>query len=203
MAKITFNYGCMGSGKTSKMLTQFDMYKRRHKKPLIIKPCLDTRETTGSDEKFVGWGVTKSRIVKNGEPTYYFDDLSSVLNSLEYKVLFVDECQFLTREDVITLCQIADSRNVDVFCYGLKTDTNGNLFEGAKSLFALADEFVEIDSLCEFDGCNQKAVAHVRYIDGVVDRSGKSIAIEQGDVTYKSVCRKHWMDEMHPTENQD
>lgn len=192
MGKIVFNYGCMGSGKTSKMLTQFDLYKRRKKKPLIIKPCIDTRETTGDETKFVGWGITKSRITKNEEPTYYFDNLKDTLNSLEFGVLFVDESQFLTREDILTLCDIA-SDNIDVFCYGLKTDVNGELFEGAKQLFALADEFIEIESLCEIENCNCKAVSHVRFIDGKVDYSGKSVAIEQGNVSYKSVCRKHWL----------
>ena len=115
MGKVIFNYGCMGSGKTSKMLTQFDLYKRRRKKPLIIKPCIDTRESNG--EKFVGWGVTKSRITKNEEPVYHFDKLDNTLNNLEFGVLFVDEAQFLTREDVLTLCNVADSHNVDVFCY--------------------------------------------------------------------------------------
>lgn len=193
MGKIIYNYGCMGSGKTSKMLTQFDLYKRRKKKPLIIKPCVDTRETSGNETKFVGWGVTKSRITKNEEPTYYFDELNNTLSHLDFGVLFVDECQFLTREDVITLCRIADNNNIDVFCYGLKTDVNGELFEGSKHLFALADEFIEIESLCEIENCNCKSVAHVRFINGELDYSGKSVEIEQGNVTYKSVCRKHWM----------
>ena len=93
----------------------------------------------------------------------------------------------------MTLCRIADSRNIDVLCYGLKTDVNGKLFEGAQHLFALADEFIEIDTLCEIDGCNCKAVSHVRFINGELDYSGKSVEIEQGNVTYKSVCRKHWL----------
>lgn len=191
MGKVIFNYGCMGSGKTSKMLTQFDLYKRRRKKPIIIKPCIDTRETSDGDV-FIGWGVTKSRITKNEEPAYYFDNLNHTLNSLEFGVLFVDEVQFLSREDIMTLCHYADVRDVDIFCYGLKTDVNGKLFEGAKHLFAIADEFVEIDSLCEVDGCNCKANCHVRFINGEPDYSGKSVAIEQGNITYKSVCRKHW-----------
>ena len=82
MAKLTFNYGCMGSGKTTRMLTQFDLYKRRRKKPLIIKPCIDTRET--GEEKFVGWGVTKSRITRNEEPVYYFDTLNLI-----YMILYM------------------------------------------------------------------------------------------------------------------
>ena len=46
MGKVKFFYGgAMGSGKkTTKMLAMFDTYKRRKKKPIIIKPCLDDRE---------------------------------------------------------------------------------------------------------------------------------------------------------------
>lgn len=190
MGKLVFNYGCMGSGKTTRMLTMFDLYKRRKKKPLIIKPCIDTRET--GKEKFVGWGVTKSRITKNEEPVYYFDTLGDTLRVLDFGVLFVDEVQFLTRQDVVTLSRIVDSHGVDVYCFGLKTDINGELFEGAKHLFALADEFVEYESLCEVDGCDNKATCHVRFINGELDTNKNNVMIEQGNVTYKSVCRKHW-----------
>lgn len=187
MGKIIFYYGCMGSGKTTKMLTQFDTYKRRKKNPLIVKPSLDTREG-----KFLGWGITKSRITKNEEPTYYYNNLEIELNQLDFGVLFVDEVQFLTREDVLSLCKISDDKDIDVLCYGLKTDANGQLFEGSKHLLALADEIKEIESLCEIDGCTCNAVAHIRYINGIRDTSGLSVAIEQGNVTYKAVCRKHW-----------
>jgi thymidine kinase len=106
--------------------------------------------------------------------------------------LFVDEVQFLTREDILFLCDVADSKHINVFCFGLRTDVLGNLFEGAKHLFALADEFEHIETLCEMDGCDGKAVAHIRYINGVRDESETSVAIETGDVSYKSVCRKCW-----------
>ena len=187
MSKVIFNYGCMGSGKTTSMLTLFDSYKRRKKKPIIIKPYIDNREGT-----FTGWGITKSRITKNEEPTYYFQNLKEELDKLSFGVLFVDEAQFLSREDVLILCDVCDTKNVDVICYGLKTDVNGELFEGSKHLLALADEFKEIESLCEIEGCGCKSVAHIRYINGIRDESGTSVAIEQGDVTYKAVCRKHW-----------
>ena len=157
MGKVKFFYGAMGSGKTTKMLAMFDTYKRRKKKPIIIKPCLDDREG-----KFIGWGVTKSRILTVEEPTYYFQDLKSELLELDFKCLFVDEVQFLTREDILFLCDVADSK------------------------------FEQIETLCEMDGCDGKAVAHIRYINGVRDESETSVAIETGDVSYKSVCRKCW-----------
>lgn len=187
MGKVTFIFGCMGSGKTTQMLTTFDSYKRKKKKPIIIKPIIDNREGN-----FNGWGITKSRITKFEEPTYYFKDLKPELDKFEYGVLFVDEAQFLTREDVLILCNIADQKDIEVFLYGLKTDVNGNLFEGVKHIFALADDFREIETKCEIEGCNCNAVAHIRYIDGVRIVDGDSVAIETGNVTYRSVCRKHW-----------
>ena len=190
MSKVVFTYACMGAGKTTQMLTMFDQYKRRKKKPIIIKPCIDVREGT-----FAGWGITKSRITKYDEPTYYYRDLRSELDKLDFGVLFVDECQFLSREDVLVLCDLCDNRGVDVFCFGLKTDVTGNLFEGTRHLLALADEINEIQSPCEIEGCNNKAICHIRYIDGVRDDGGKSVAIETGNVTYKSVCRKHWKEQ--------
>ena len=33
---------------------------------------------------------------------------------------------------------------------------------------------------------------HLRYINGQLDNSGEAVAIEKGDVTYKSVCRSCW-----------
>lgn len=188
MAKLTFTYACMGAGKTTQMLTMFDQYKRRKKKPVIIKPCVDVREGV-----FTGWGITKSRITKNEEPTYYYKDLREELVKLDFGVLFVDEAQFLTRKDVLTLCEVVDSFHKDVFCFGLKTDVTGNLFEGSKHLLALADDIIEIPSTCEIDDCDGKAVCHIRYIDGKRELEGKSVAIETGNVTYKSVCRKHWV----------
>ena len=182
MGKLTFTYACMGAGKTTQMITMFDQYKRRKKKPVIIKPCMDIREGV-----FAGWGITKSRITKNEEPTYYYKDLKTELESLDFGVLFVDEAQFLSREDV------CDKQNIDVYCFGLKTDVTGNLFEGSKHLLALADVINELQTPCEIDGCNCNATCHIRYIDGVRDTGDKSVAIETGNVTYKSVCRKHWL----------
>jgi len=188
MGRLVFYHGCMCAGKSTSLLTKFDDYKRRKKKPIIIKPVIDNR-----DGCFSGWGITKSRVIKFEEPAYYFSDLEKELNGLDFGALFVDEVQFLTRDDVLFLGKIADERDIDVFCYGLKVDVNFRLFDGAAALLALCDEEHEIETLCQIDGCNRKAIAHIRYINGERDMSGKSVAIETGDVTYKSVCRKHWM----------
>ena len=116
------------------------------------------------------------------------------MSKLDFKTLFVDEAQFLTKEDVLTLCKVAEEK--EVICYGLKTDVNGDLFSGAAALLALADETSEIEVPCEIDGCSKKAIAHIRYVDGVRETGVmKPVAIETGNITYKSVCRHHWLDE--------
>ena len=66
----------------------------------------------------------------------------------------------------------------------------GSLYSGI-----CADEINEIQSPCEIEGCNNKAICHIRYIDGVRDNGDRSVAIETGNVTYKSVCRKHWKEQ--------
>lgn len=185
---IKFYYGTMGAGKTTELLKTYDIYERKGKSPLIIKPKVDNREGD-----FNGWGYTSSRITKNKAPAYYYDNVKDIEN-LDFGVLLVDEAQFCDKKDIDFICKYADDNNIDVISYGLKTDVNGNLFIGTEKWLALADEIKELENLCQIDGCMNKAVAHKRFIDGKPDNSSKSVVIDKGNVTYLSVCRKHWRD---------
>jgi thymidine kinase len=183
---IKFYYGTMGAGKTTELLKTYDIYKRKSKKPLIIKPNIDNREGD-----FNGWGFTSSRITKDKAPAYYYSDINDI-KDFDFGVLLIDEAQFCDKKDIDFICKYADEHKIDVLSYGLKTDVNGNLFFGAEKWLALADEIKELENLCQIDGCMCKAVAHKRFIDGKPDNSGKSVVIDKGNVTYLSVCRKHW-----------
>ena len=178
----------MGAGKTAQMINAYEIYKRKGLNPVIIKPAMDDREG-----EFNGWGVTASRLMKDKPvDVYYFKNLKEELPNLSYGAIFVDEAQFLTRTDVIHLASIVDEQNINVLAYGLKTDINGNLFEGSASLLALADETTELESLCEIPCCDNRAQLHMRFIDGKPDTNKDAVAIEKGNVTYKSICRKCW-----------
>ena len=183
---IKFYYGTMGAGKTTELLKTYDIYKRKGKIPLIIKPNVDNREGD-----FDGWGFTSSRITKDKAPAYYYSNIKDI-KSLIGGVILVDEAQFCCKSDVEFICKHADEQQLDVLAYGLKTDINGNIFSGAEKWLALADEIKELENLCQIDGCMCKAVAHKRFIDGKPDNSTKSVVIDKGNVTYLSVCRKHW-----------
>lgn len=187
MAKLKFYYGVMGAGKTTELIKTYDIYKRKGLDPVVIKPIIDDRE--GSQK---GWGTTSSRLIKNSIPAYYFENAKDEIWKLDYGVILVDEAQFISREDILFLTDIVEKQKIDVIAYGLKTDVNGNLFKGAADLLVFADETKELETICENPNCQNKASMHLRYIDGELDKSGNSVAIEKGNVTYKSVCRPCW-----------
>ena len=184
---LKFYYGVMGAGKTTELIKTYEIYKRKGMNPVVIKPCLDNREGEQS-----GWGITSSRLTKDSVPAYYFKNLQDELPKLNYDVLLVDEAQFLSNDDVLFLSEVTDRKGIDVLSYGLKTDINGNLFSGAASLLAISDETKELEYICDTPLCQEKATMHLRYVDGKIDIGGNTIAIEKGDITYKSVCRKCW-----------
>lgn len=184
---IKFIHATMFAGKTTQLINAYEIYRRKGLNPIVLKPAVDDRE--GS---FNGWGITKSRLIKKEVPAYYFKDIKSELSKLDYGTILVDEAQFLSRDDVLYLAEVADNTNTKILAYGLKTDVNGNLFEGSATWLAIADEVVEMPSLCQVKGCTNKAVAHARYINGKRDVSGETVAIEKDNVTYVAVCRKHW-----------
>lgn len=187
MAKLKFYYGVMGAGKTTELIKTYDIYKRKGLDPVVIKPIIDDRE--GSQK---GWGTTSSRLIKNPIPAYYFESAKDEIWKLDYGVILVDEAQFISREDILFLTDIVEKQKIDVIAYGLKTDVNGNLFKGAADLLVFADETKELETICENPNCQNKASMHLRYIDGELDKSGNSVAIEKGNITYKSVCRPCW-----------
>lgn len=193
MAKLKFYYGTMGAGKTTEALKTFEIYRRKGYNPLIIKPTTDDREG-----KYSGWGLIKSRLIPEQRPCFYVDNVMNQLyNSAPqpYGVLIVDEVQFFQPNDIIALSSIVDYRDIDVICYGLKTDCRGKLFDGAAQLLAIADETKELDNLCDICG-KENANMHLRYINDEIDYEPESIKVEKGNVKYKSVCRKCFTKEM-------
>jgi thymidine kinase len=101
----------------------------------------------------------------------------------------VDEAQFLTREQVRQLSDVADQLGIPVLTYGLRTDFQGKLFEGSEQLLAWADNLVEIKTICH---CGRKATMVLRTgADGQVIKEGVQVKIG-GNELYVSVCRKHF-----------
>ena len=100
--------------------------------------------------------------------------------------MLVDEAQFLSRDQVYQLSEIVDRLNIPVLCFGLRTDFQGELFEGSKYLLAWADQLTEIKTICH---TGRKANMVVRVDDeGYAMKEGAQLEIG-GNERYVSVSR--------------
>ena len=173
----------MNAGKSTTLLQSAHNYRERGLRPLLFTPQLDTR---------AGKGQIASRIGLTAEAHAFSpaDDLFKLTDAQEtIDCVLVDEAQFLSRAQVYQLGEIADRLNTPVLAYGLRTDFQGNLFEGSRHLLAWADKLVEIKTICH---CGSKATMVLRTDEkGTVLREGAQVEIG-GNERYVSVCRKHF-----------
>lgn len=177
-AKLYFVYGAMGSAKSAQLLMQAFNLEERGRKILCIKPRLDTRDQAIWSRV----GIERECIT--------MEDFRAIPSITHLDAILVDECQFLTAEEVQYLSDIVDYEHVSVYCYGLRTDFQGNLFEGSAALFALADEIRSIKTVCH---CGQPVVMNARLVDGHITKTGEQI--ECGTDNYISLCRRCYKDE--------
>ena len=84
--------------------------------------------------------------------------------------ILIDEVQFLSRDQIRQICKVSDELSIPAMCYGIRTDFQGNLFEGSSELLALADNLIELKTVCY---CGRKAIMVVRLDDnGKIVRMG-------------------------------
>ncbi|MEE1199053.1 MAG: thymidine kinase [Christensenellales bacterium] len=177
MAKLYFRYGAMGASKTANAIMVHYNYQERGQNALMLKPRIDTRDGNRIVASRSGLKI----------PCAYVDELDT-FDLPQYHCIIVDESQFMTREQVRRLAEIADELDIPVICYGLRADFQGNLFEGSLWLMAWADTIEEIKTVC---WCGRKATCNARIVNGSVVKEGDQILIG-GNESYVSLCRKHW-----------
>lgn len=179
MAELIFRYGTMASGKSLHLLATAYNFKENKIKYQLLKPSIDTRT---KDEIYSRIGVgEKCTILPKDEDIWKYVDLNS-------KWILVDEAQFLNPIQIEQLAQIVDDFNINVVCYGLRTDYLTHLFEGSKRLFEIADKFEELPSYCS---CGDKTSVNSKINqNGEIEISDNGGQIEiGGDERYKAICR--------------
>ena len=183
MAKLYFKYGTMGSSKTAQaLITKFN-YEERGMKTVLIKPSVDTRD---------GKNICKSRIGLSAEALTVNKsvNLFKLIKDMKVDVVIVDECQFLTEDQVDQLADVVMEMDIPVLCFGLRADFQTHLFPGSKRLFEIADSITEIKYICE---CGNKAVVNARLDEsGRVVTEGSQVLIGGND-RYVAMCRKCWL----------
>ena len=186
MAKLYFYYSAMNAGKSTLLLQSSYNYRERGMETLIFTPALDTRS---------GAGRVTSRIGLQAEARAFdaSDDLLKEVGASHARnrvsCVLVDEAQFLSEAQVRQLTEVTDQLDIPVLCYGLRTDFQGNLFEGSRWLLAWSDDLCEIKTICH---CGRKATMVLRLdSSGQAVREGAQVEIGGND-RYVSVCRRHF-----------
>jgi thymidine kinase len=188
MAKLYFNYSSMNAGKSTMLLQANHNYIERGMNPRIYTSDLDNRFGKGEIVSRIGLKA-KSNIFTS-KTNIYRDILNFSKNSIVDCVL-IDEAQFLTQNQVSQLGKVVDELDIPVLTFGIRTDFQGNLFEGSKYLLAWADNLKEIKTVCH---CGRKATMVLRLnAKGEVVSDGTQIEIG-GEEKYVSVCRKHFIE---------
>jgi thymidine kinase len=183
MAKLYFNYSTMNAGKTTVLLQSAHNYRERGLKPMLFIPALDDRHKVG---------VIKSRIGLEADAIAFersedlFSRVREQLLQENVHCVLVDEAQFLTKQQVYQLSEVVDRLSIPVLCFGLRTDFQGELFEGSHYLLAWADQLEELKTICH---TGKKATMVVRVDDsGYALREGSQVEVG-GNERYVSVSR--------------
>ena len=182
MTKLFFKFAAMGSGKSTDLLRSNFNYIEKGMTTLLFLPSI-----IGSEYIESRIGLKEKANIFNRE----FDFLKYI--ELDYRgvsCIFIDEAQFLTKDQVFQLCKVVDICEIPVLCYGLRSDFRGEPFEGSKYLLTLADKLIEIKSICK---CGRKATMNLRFTtnekgDMIPVVNGNQIDIGGND-KYTSMCR--------------
>ncbi len=183
MAKLYFKYGVMGSSKTAQALITKYNYEENDLNVWLIKPSADTRD---------GAKILRSRIgleaqveVVPPEMDVYQRFRQTQLETCN--VIIVDECQFMTEEQIDQLRAIVDEYNIPVMCFGLRTDFQTRLFPGSLRLMEVADTIQEIKTICD---CGAKATVNARIDgNGHIITQGAQVVLGGND-SYIAMCHK-------------
>ncbi|MEJ5218458.1 thymidine kinase [Cognatishimia sp. D5M38] len=193
MAKLYFQYSTMNAGKSTVLLQASHNYRERGMETYLLTARLDDRAGKGRIASRIGIGEDADTF--DGD-TDMFAKIETRLGDGDVACVFIDEAQFLTKDQVWQLARAVDDLRVPIMCYGLRVDFRGELFPGSAALLALADEMREVRTICH---CGKKATMVVRRgADGKAMTDGDQVQIG-GNETYVSLCRRHWREEMGDT----
>ncbi|NMR26058.1 thymidine kinase [Pseudoalteromonas sp. NEC-BIFX-2020_015] len=186
MAQLYFYYSAMNAGKSTTLLQSAFNYRERGMEPVILTAAIDNRAGVGKVSSRIGLEA-KAHIFDANKDV--FDLIKSLNSEKKRHCILVDECQFLSKEQVMQLTDVVDYLGIPVLCYGLRNDFRGELFSGSQYLLAWADKLIELKTVCH---CGRKANHVLRTDeDGNAIADGNQVEIGGND-RYVSVCRKHY-----------
>lgn len=184
MSKLYFRYGAMNSGKSTHLMQVAYNYEERGMKVILIKPSTDKK---GGDKLVSRLGVERKVDILCEKKMDIYEEIKK-WQEVKFNIdcILVDEVQFMTKEQVDHLFEIAVVLDIPVICYGLRTDFMMEGFEGSTRLLLLAHSIEEMKTICK---CGKKAILNGRKINDKFVFEGEQVAIDNIDnVQYESLC---------------
>src|ERR1700677_1319575 len=186
MSKVYFYYSAMNAGKSTVLLQSSYNYRERGMRTLLFMPALDTRAGEGRIVSRIG---LESEAIALNSGDNLLERVRAAHAQEPVACVLVDEAQFLTPAQVGQATDVADILRIPVLCYGLRTDFQGRLFPGSAGLLAVADNLIELKTICH---CGRKATMNLR-----VGQDGKAVTVGQqveigGNDRYVAMCRRHF-----------
>lgn len=202
MAKLYFRHGTMGSSKTANALMINFSYRENGRNSVIIKPAKDSRDGVGKirsrsgleaaclciDEDTDIFALFASYCLNPAVLAKKHPELELPNETQPIDVIIADEAQFFSAKQIDQLADIADSLDVPVIAYGLRSDFTSHLFDGSKRLFEIADKIEEVKHIC---WCGRKALMNARFDANGIVRSGEQVVIGANE-QYTPLCRIHF-----------
>ena len=184
MSKLYFRYGAMNSGKSTHLMQVAHNYEERGMRVILIKPSTDKK---GGDKLVSRLGVERKVDILCEKKMDIYEEIKK-WQEVKFNIdcILVDEVQFMTKEQVDQLFEIAVVLDIPVICYGLRTDFMMEGFEGSTRLLLLAHSIEEMKTICK---CGKKAILNGRKINDKFVFEGEQVAIDNIDnVQYESLC---------------
>jgi thymidine kinase len=186
MAKLYFNYSSMNAGKSTALLQANHNYLERGMKTKMFTFSGDNRYEQNKIVSRIGISADANSF---SEATDLFQNLIEDKELKKIQCVLIDEAQFLKKKQVAQLGRIVDELDIAVLAFGIRTDFQGELFEGSKYLLAWADNLKEIKTVC---WCGRKATMVVRLDSkGNILSEGQQLEIG-GNEKYVPLCRAHF-----------
>ena len=187
MAKVHFFYSTMNAGKSTALLQSAHNYHETGNETILFIPREDADKNSGLIKSRIGLSAS-AVVIDSKFKIFEYVEEENVKRNID--AILVDEAQFLKKHHVLQMCKVCDVLGIPVMCYGIRTDFRGELFEGSGSLLALADNLIELKTVC--NECSKKATMVVRLDEnGKVVTEGSKVQIGGNDV-YRVLCRKHF-----------
>ena len=176
----------MNAGKSTALLQANHNYKERGMNTVLFTFQGDIRHKKNTIVSRIG---LEEKAFPFSKKTNLFKYVQLTAKKKQVHCVLIDEAQFLTKKQVNQLGLIVDLLNIPVLSFGIRTDFQGELFEGSKYLLAWADNLKEIKTVC---WCGRKATMVVR-----LDKKGKILIKGQqikigGNEKYVPLCRAHF-----------